>query len=128
MHEYRRLIQSEMDARGWSVSELARRAGMHRQTVNKIIKDTRSHISQMPDDATIERISGAFGIPAERLSQAAARSLIGEPAADGDPLDSYSTAYLLDYIKRRVADPPTRTTTIPEEIRIAARTSDDPKG
>jgi transcriptional regulator with XRE-family HTH domain len=117
MHAYRRLIQAEMDARGWSVSELARRAGMHRQTLNKIVNDKRSHIGQMPDDATIERIAGALGIPAHRLSQAAAQSLIGDNAIEGDPLDTYSTEYLLDYIKRRVSS----------GLPIAARTEDYPK-
>ena len=102
MHEYRRLIQSEMDARGWTVSELARRAGMHRQTINKIVRDDRTHIGQMPDDTTIERIAGALGIPAYRLSQAAARSLIGETDDIDDSLDGYSTEFLLDVIRRRV--------------------------
>ena len=117
MHEYRRLIQAELDARGWSVSELARRAGMHRQTLYKIVNDTRPHIGQMPDDSTVERIAGALGIPAERLSAAAARSLIGADADAGDPLDSYSTEYLLDYIKRRVAN----------DLLMAARAEDRPK-
>lgn len=118
MHEYQRLIQAELDARGWTVSELARRAGMHRQTLYKIVNDTRAHIGQMPDDNTIDRISGALGIPGERLRQAAAHSLVGVATDEtGDPLDGYSTEYLLDYVKRRIAS----------DLPLAARTEERPK-
>ena len=106
-----------MDARGWTVSELARRAGMHRQTINKIVKDNRSHIGQMPDDTTIERIAGALGIPSHRLSQAAAHSLIGDGGETSDTLDAYSTEYLLDYIKRRISS----------DLPLAARSEDKRK-
>ena len=91
---------------------------MHRQTIYKIVRDDRAHLGQMPDDATIDRIAGALGIPAHRLAQAAARSLTGATADDDDPLNSYSTDYLLDYIKRRVNN---------SDLPMAARTEDHPK-
>jgi hypothetical protein len=57
----------------------------------------------MPDDTTIEGIAKGFGIPADRVRQAASRALDGYvESSDGDPLDSYSTAYLLEVIRRRV--------------------------
>jgi transcriptional regulator with XRE-family HTH domain len=117
MHPYRELIQSEMDARGWRPSELARRAGLHRQLISKILNDQRDHLGQMPDDATLAGIAAALGIPEGRVRQAAARSLDGYIDASSDPLDSYSTEYLLDVIKRRVGT----------DLPMAARNETEPK-
>ena len=77
MHEYRRFLQTELDKRGWTAGALARRAGMHRQTISKILKDDRQHLGQMPDNSTLEGIARGFGISAERVRLAAARSLVG---------------------------------------------------
>lgn len=106
MHEYRKLIQAELDRRGWRQSELARRGGLGRSVINKILNDDRPHLGQMPDDSTMDGIATGFGIPVERVRQAAARSLVGyvETGDPADPLDNYSTEYLLDVIKSRLSD------------------------
>lgn len=85
MHEYRRFVQSELDKRGWSPGQLARIAGMHRQTISKIVKDDRDHIGQMPDESTLEGIARGLGIDVGLIRQAAARSLAGytETALEG---------------------------------------------
>lgn len=120
MHEYNRLIQQGLDERGWKQADLARRGGLHRSLISKILKDDRDHLGQMPDDATMEGIARGFGIPVERVREAAARSLVGYiDSGGGDPLDSYSTDYLLDVIRRRM--------TPADNLPLAARTSDEPK-
>ena len=54
MHPYRKFIHSEMDARGWKPADLARRSGLSRQTLSKILNDDRARLGQMPDDSTID--------------------------------------------------------------------------
>lgn len=104
MHPYRKFIHSEMDARGWKPADLARRSGLSRQTLSKILNDDRARLGQMPDDSTIDKLAAAFGIPAERVRKVAAQSLIGyiEPAEFSDPLESFSTDYLWSEIRRRM--------------------------
>nr|WP_046285135.1 helix-turn-helix transcriptional regulator [Mycobacterium sp. UM_NZ2] len=94
MHEYRRFVQTELDNRGWTAGGLARKAGMHRQTISKILKDEREHLGQMPDDSTLEGIAKGFGIPVEPVRLAAARSLAGyveRPPRDVPPTLDPST-------------------------------------
>jgi transcriptional regulator with XRE-family HTH domain len=101
-----------MDARGWRQADLARRSGLHRSLISKLLKDNRDHLGQMPDDSTIDGIARGFGIPADAVRQAAARSLVGYvDTPEGHPLDSYSLEYLAGYVARK----------------LAARTSDEPK-
>lgn len=108
VHEYRRFVQAELDARGWEPPELVRRAGVNRQLVWKILKDDREHLGQMPDDATMEAIATGFGIDVERVRTAAARSLRGY-ADDGHPITTDLAAIdidiLLAEIRRRVTTP-----------------------
>ena len=122
MHPYRKFIQGEMDARGWKPADLARRSGLSRQTLSKILNDDRVHLGQMPDDSTIDKLAAAFGVPTDRVRQLAARSLLGySESEDVDGLDSYSTEYLLEVIRRRV------TPDADAEMPLAARREDRPK-
>jgi len=117
MHEYKRLIQQGLDERGWKQADLARRGGLHRSLISKILKDERDHLGQMPDDSTMQGIARGFGIPVERVREAAARSLVGYvgPASSGgEPLDAYSLEYIAEYLGRKATE-------------LAARTSDEPK-
>lgn len=105
MHEYRRFIQSELDARGWRQSDLARASGLSRQLVSAILRDRRDHLGQMPDFATMQGLADGLRIPVERVRTAAARSLVGyvddgqplTPSLQDVPLDA-----LLNEIRRRV--------------------------
>lgn len=75
MHEYRRFVQGELDARGWQQADLVKRSGLSRQLVSKILSDDRPHLGQMPDDTTLEKIAHGFQVPVDRVRTAAARSL-----------------------------------------------------
>lgn len=107
MHAYRQFIQEQLDARGWKPAELARRAGMHRQLVWKILNDDREHIGQIPDTATMEAIAHGFSIPVDHVRIAAARSLAGY-TDDGRPIATdvreLSTDVLLEELRRRTYD------------------------
>jgi len=117
MHDFKRLIRQGLDERGWRQADLARRGGLHRSLISKILNDEREHLGQMPDDATMEGIARGFGIPVERVREAAARSLVGYvgPPSTGEPLDAYSLEYIADYLGRKVADLAARTENYPKE-------------
>lgn len=59
-------LQSEMDKRGWSQSDLARSAELNRAVINKLLNG-KSH----PHPATLEAISRALRIPLEVIYRAA---------------------------------------------------------
>lgn len=116
MHEYRRLVQSELDARGWQQAMLVRQSGLSRQMVSKILRDDRDHLGQMPDDSTMQALADGFGIPVDRVRKAAARSLVGY-TDDGEPLTADLTTVsidaLLNEIRRRVNDLTTQAPSTP---------------
>lgn len=105
MHEYRRFVQQQLDDRGWSPADLVRRSGLSRQLISKILNDDRHHLGQMPDDSTLEGLAQGFGVPAEVVRTAAARSLVGY-TDDGSALTiqlrDVSTEALLNEIRRRI--------------------------
>lgn len=105
MHEYRRFVQAELDARGWKQSDLARRSGLSRQLISNIMRDRRPHIGQMPDADTIAGLAKGFGISEEIVRTAAARALAGY-TDDGTPLQvdltEVPTDALLHEIRRRI--------------------------
>lgn len=126
MHEYRRFIQHELDARGWRQADLVRESGLSRQLVSSILRDNRDHLGQMPDAETIQAIATGFGVPQERVRVAAARSLadyIDDGAALTITLGDVSTDALLNEIKRRIdhAEQPATPTPQPGTPREAAK-------
>jgi gp16 family phage-associated protein len=56
------LIRRHLERRGWSISELARRAGLPRNTISRIISERRS--TRM---ATLEKIAAALGVSVKQL-------------------------------------------------------------
>jgi transcriptional regulator with XRE-family HTH domain len=59
-------LQTEMDKRGWSQSDLARSADLNRAVINKLLNG-KSH----PQPGTLEAISRALRIPLETTYRAA---------------------------------------------------------
>lgn len=105
VHEYRRFIQSELDARGWDAAELVRRSGLRRQLIWKILHDDRKSLGQLPDRATLDAIAHGLSIPVERLRVAATRSLDGYDSG-GIPVThdvkEVPTEVLLEELRRRI--------------------------
>lgn len=73
-------LQSEMDKRGWSQSDLARYAELNRAVINKLLNG-KSH----PQPATLEAISRALRIPLETIYRAA--GLLPANADSDDAMD-----------------------------------------
>ena len=59
-------LQTEMNRRGWSQSDLARSADLNRAVINKLL-----HGKSHPQPATLGAISRAFKIPIESTYRAA---------------------------------------------------------
>ncbi len=53
------------DQQGWSIKELARRAGISRTTLSNLERNK----GQIPTLATLRRIAGAFGISVELMTR-----------------------------------------------------------
>jgi transcriptional regulator with XRE-family HTH domain len=104
----RRRLELGMDA-----AQLARGAAVDPKTVASL-----EHGERWPRDRSRAGIESALGWKAGSLDDIRAG---GEPTpvVIGDPLDSYSTDYLLDVIRRRM--------TPSDNLPLAARTSDEPK-
>jgi transcriptional regulator with XRE-family HTH domain len=64
-------LDEEMKRRGWSQSELARRTGLSRGTVNKYLRPLDHPHHRDPDFASLARIAAAFGLPALTAAAAA---------------------------------------------------------
>jgi len=92
-------LQTEMDKRGWSQSDLARSAGLNRAVVNKILNG-KSH----PQPPTLEAISRAFKIPVEAIYRAA-----GLLSVDTEHDDIADEAF---HILKNIQNPQRRATVI----------------
>ena len=71
-------LQTEMNKRGWSQSDLARAADLNRAVINKLING-KSH----PQPTTLEAISRALKIPVETTYRAAG---LLPPNSDNDAM------------------------------------------
>lgn len=88
MHAYRRLIQKELDARGWKAADLTKNGGPSQQVISRVVNDKRPHIGQMPDASTLEAFARGFKLPVERIREAAARSLSSYVSDSDEPLET----------------------------------------
>lgn len=60
-------LRDELERRGWSQSDLARKAGVHRQVINSYINHRRGK----PDEDILRRVARAFGYSPETVFRAA---------------------------------------------------------
>lgn len=80
MHAFRRLIQQRIDERGETSADVARRAGLSKQTLHSILTDDRPSIREMPSRKTVQGLAVALQLPADQLLIAAAEAY-GVPVA-----------------------------------------------
>ena len=59
-HKFKQWLQSEMNKREWSQSDLARSAGLNRAVINKLLNGPST-----PSHPTLEAIARAFKVPIE---------------------------------------------------------------
>lgn len=74
MHALRRFLQELIDERGETPAEIARRAGLSKQTLHSILHDDRPNIREMPARKTVEGLATALRVPEGRLLLAAAEA------------------------------------------------------
>lgn len=67
MHEFRRYVQEQMDARNWTQSDVANAGGFDRQVVYSIVHDTRDVLPSKPKAATVNGLAKAFGVSRETV-------------------------------------------------------------
>jgi len=111
--EVGRIVARRRMELGMDAAQLARTAAVDPKTLASL-----EHGVRWPRDRSRAGIESALGWKAGSLDDIRAG---GEPTqvVSGDPLDSYSTDYLLDVIRRRM--------TPSDNLPLAARTSDEPK-
>ncbi|MFL6162988.1 MAG: helix-turn-helix domain-containing protein [Jatrophihabitantaceae bacterium] len=74
MHAFRRLIQQRIDERGETSADVARRAGLSKQTLHSILTDDRPAIREMPSRKTVQGLAAALQMSADQLLIAAAEA------------------------------------------------------
>jgi len=74
MHAFRRLIQQRIDERGETSADVARRAGLSKQTLHSILTDDRPSIREMPSRKTVQGLAAALQMPTDQLLIAAAEA------------------------------------------------------
>jgi|GEM_PF-5545197 len=75
MHEYRRLVQETMDLKGLRPAEVARRAGLSRQTLSKILNDDRELLTQRPDLETAKALASGLELRVDVVLAAVTQSM-----------------------------------------------------
>jgi transcriptional regulator with XRE-family HTH domain len=89
VHEW---LADELRRRGWSQSELARRSGLSRPTINKYLRPPDHPHHRAPDFASLSRIATALDVPVLAAVQAANAS---RPANGISPLQRECAALIL---------------------------------
>lgn len=105
MHELGRYLQSEIDRRGWTIAELARRASISRQTLYSLINDNRDLMDQTPQRKTVNAIADALGVNPIEILTASAKAL-GVPVETqplSDNLDHLSDQQILLELATRLS-------------------------
>jgi transcriptional regulator with XRE-family HTH domain len=69
METFGNWLETELERRGWTQADLARASNLHRQTINRVIRQTRMR----PDDDTLQAIAQALGYPVEEVYRRANR-------------------------------------------------------
>jgi len=121
MHEFARFVQEQMDAHRYSPADLARRSGLSRSHVSKIINDQRPVLGSMPEVETVAALAKAFSVPDGDVLDAAARAA-GLRVRTAPPLlnvTAVSDTALISEINRRLSQagpiiPPLDLNTLPD--------------
>ncbi|MGQ3382939.1 helix-turn-helix domain-containing protein [Glutamicibacter sp. TV12E] len=137
MHELGRYLQRKIDDKGWTSAELARRAGVSRQTVYNLITDTRDFMDQTPQRKTINALADALNVtPMEILTVSAqALGIPIEALPPEDVLSSVTNEQILTELSSRLSrskGPGNESTsteaTLPRHLRAVAPEGDSRPG
>jgi len=93
-------LNAEMHSRGWSQSDLARKSGLHRAVISKILSE-----SSKPTPETCQALAAALKIPPEQVFRAAG---LLPPRAAADEITERAehiiSAYRYPETKQRALD------------------------
>lgn len=89
MHALGQYLDQQARSRGWTTSELARRAGLTKQSVANLLSPDKDHLGRMLEPRTFNGLAGALGVPAEVLvlKAAEAMGIPVPPPPQGGPTD-----------------------------------------
>lgn len=103
VNRLQRLIRERADERGWSLAHVGTRAGLHRQTVYKLMR--AEGFKQLPDEETLTKLAHGLDLPLRLLREAAVESIgiriYDEPVADPDTKVVIATMEKLTPARRR---------------------------
>ncbi|MDO5726984.1 MAG: helix-turn-helix transcriptional regulator [Bowdeniella nasicola] len=99
-------ILAQMDQRGWSQADLARASGLSPSLISQIITDHRAHLVRPPAEATIQGLSGAFGVSRIQVMRVVGEALgvPTNPVPVADPT-LLSDSQLMRELERRLTAP-----------------------
>lgn len=67
MHAFRDYIQTQMDARGWTRTDLKNRSGLSRQQLGRLLTDDRDRLPERPEADTVAALANAFTVSIDVL-------------------------------------------------------------
>lgn len=102
MHEYRRYVEREMNARHWTQADLARAAGLDRQIINSITRDTRETLPGVPRMTTVHGLARAFSVKPEVVLAHVALAMGLPVSVEQADVADLSDADLLLEVRRRM--------------------------
>lgn len=106
MHAFRRLIQQRIDERGETSADVARRAGLSKQTLHSILTDDRPSIREMPSRKTVQGLATALQMPADQLLIAAAEAYgvpVAKPVVVPSVVDVADSELARELVRRAIA-------------------------
>jgi transcriptional regulator with XRE-family HTH domain len=105
MHELGKYLNDHMTRRGWSTSELARRAGLTKQSIGHLVDPDRDHLGRMLERRTFDGLAHALGVPSEVLvlKCAEAMGIPVPPPHETDPA-AFDAGATLEQVKVFVSD------------------------
>lgn len=105
MHALRRFIEQQLEDSGWTSADLARRSGLSKQHISKMLNDNRDKLARLPTEETLLGLSKGLGVPLNTVVLRAAQ-------ACGVPVDvtevevstarALTTEQLLAEVRRRI--------------------------
>jgi transcriptional regulator with XRE-family HTH domain len=129
MHELRRFITDQMDARGWTQADLSRASGLSKQLVSTLYLDDRDRLDAMPSRDTLAALARAFHVAVESISLIAARAYgipVDAPAVV-PTLEGFPSSELAAELQRRLTQAEQEPAKPARHLRAAANTPPDPR-
>ena len=104
MHELRKLVQGTMDQKGLRQTDVAKRGGISRQALSKILNDARPELTERPTQRTVNALAKGLGISPDTVLAAVARAMGLPLTATTARLEDIPDDALLHELRRRLTE------------------------